>query len=136
MLKDHVTALERELDLLHKENVALGEQLRQRVEEFQYQRDDLNPRVSELEEYCEDLQERLHGSETVERQLREKLKLVEGSIEDAENSELAMREQCNQLLAGDLEAKKHIQALQKTGQELKDIVLEKEFVEQALRDKV
>lgn len=132
LLRDQVSYLERQLDALQKKNVALLQELQQHKMECM----DVNPKVSELGEYCEDLQERLQRSEVMERHLRDKLKFIEASVEEAESSELAMREQCRLLIASDLEARKQIQALQKTGQELKDIVLEKEYMEQALRDKV
>ncbi|XP_059142482.1 protein lava lamp-like isoform X2 [Physella acuta] len=136
ILMDKVRGLEAELDLMKRENVALSHKLKQRIEEFNDSQDEMNPRLSELEEYCEDLQERLHAAEMSERQMREKLRLVEGSIDDAETSELAAREKYEELLARDAEAKQHIRQLQRTGHELRDLILDKDIMEQALRDKV
>lgn len=136
ILLDRLEVLEAEKVLLLKENEALAQKLKQRMEELHDTQDELTPRVAELEDYCEDLQERLRASEISERQVREKLKIVEQSIDDAENSEMAVRERYEELLAREAEAKRQIHELQRTGRELRDIVLDKDIVEQALRDKV
>lgn len=133
LLLDKLEVLQAEAVLLRKENEGLAHRLKQRIEEYQ---EELNPRVAELEDYCEDLQERLHASEMSERHLRDKLKLVEQSIDDAENTEMAVRDKYEELLAREVESKKQIVELQRTGRELRDIVLDKDIVEQALRDKV
>ncbi|XP_055882715.1 golgin subfamily B member 1-like isoform X2 [Biomphalaria glabrata] len=136
LLLDKVEMLKSELELMRRENISLSGKLKQRIDEFHDSQDELNPRLAELEDYCEDLQERLHASEMTERQLKEKLRLVEGSIDEAESNEMALRERYEQLMLWEVEAKKQIRELQKNGHELKEIVLDKDFVEQALREKV
>ena len=130
---NEIVSLEHKLQMLHEENL----KLKYRLEDKGLGGDGSDQsRIEELEEYCEDLQERMSNAEMSERQLREKLKLAEHTINDLENSEGHFREALDNLTSREQETKKQTNELHRTVRELKEIVNDKDFVEQALRDKV
>lgn len=135
-LKDRVKSLERQLQILHAENIRLGDRLVGRLPDDGLDRDELMQRMMELEDVSGDLQERVQAAEGYERQLRDKLRLAEQTINELESSEAQYRDRCDELVRRENETKKQLQALQTTGQELREIILDKDIVEQALREKV
>ncbi|XP_071089671.1 centrosome-associated protein CEP250-like isoform X1 [Haliotis cracherodii] len=132
--------LDQKMQILYEENLSLQQQLVEKkiIDEESDKSLDMSydSRLAEMEEYCEDLQDRLHTAEMSERQLREKLKLAEHTINDLESSENYCREKVEELTNRESEAKRQTCQLYHTVQELKEIVLDKDVIETALREKV
>ncbi|XP_067656819.1 centrosome-associated protein CEP250-like isoform X2 [Haliotis asinina] len=132
--------LDQKMQVLYEENMSLQQKLVEKkiIDEESDKSLDMSydSRLAEMEEYCEDLQDRLHTAEMSERQLREKLKLAEYTINDLESSENYCREKVEELTNRESEAKRQTCQLYQTVQELKEIVLDKDVIETALREKV
>lgn len=132
--------LDQKMQILYEENLSLQQKLVEKkiIDEESDKSLDMSydSRLAEMEEYCEDLQDRLHTAEMSERQLREKLKLAEHTINDLESSENYCREKVEELTNRESEAKRQTCQLYHTVQELKEIVLDKDVIETALREKV
>ncbi len=131
--------LDQKMQNLFEENLSLKRMLdEKKLFEESGQSVDMSydSRMAEMEEYCEDLQDRLQNAEMSERQLREKLKLAEHTINEIESSEGYYREKVEELTSRESEAKRQTAKLYQTVQELKEIVLDKDVNETALCEKV
>ena len=134
-LTNRIHELENDLDLLRQENEMLAQRQQRREEELDNS-GSISPRTAELEEFCDDLQERLLSAENSERHLREKLKIVEGIIQDSEATEISLREANDRLSGQEAEAKSQLAESQKMVNELKDMLQDKDIQEQGLSIKV
>lgn len=82
------------------------------------------------------LQDRVFQSETSEKQLREKLKLAEYTINDLESSENSARENLEICRKSEMNCKKSLSSCQQKIRELKEIILDKDVSEMNLAEKV
>ncbi|XP_076472197.1 uncharacterized protein LOC143301638 isoform X3 [Babylonia areolata] len=134
--KQKVKTLERQLQVLHSENLRLADKLGGYSPATRLDPEEVIERIVELEDYCTDLQDRMRESEGHERQIRDKLRVAEQTINELEISEAQYRDKCDELSHLDKETKKQLHTLQTTGRELREIILDKEILEQALKEKV
>ncbi|XP_056005076.1 centromere protein F-like isoform X5 [Ostrea edulis] len=93
-------------------------------------------RLEEMKHVCVTLQDRVYQAETAEKQLREKLKLAEYTINDLESSENSARENLDVFRKSEMEYKKSLSSCQQRIHELKEIILDKDISENNLADKV
>ena len=131
-----VKTLERQLQVLHSENLRLADKLVGSPPSNRHDPDEIIERIVELEDFCTELQDRVREAEGHERQMREKLRLAEQTINELESSEAQYRDRCDELSQLERETKKQLHNLQATGRELREIILDKDIVEQALTEKV
>ncbi|GFS05650.1 hypothetical protein ElyMa_001205200, partial [Elysia marginata] len=138
MLLDRMNRFESEAGLLRVENEALRSKIRhQRIsEDSGSDSGSVGGQFTEMEECLENLREQLEAREASERQLRERLRLVESCAEEAEAAEMAARERFENLFAREAENSRQVRQMQQTCRELKDILVDKEIMEQGLTDKV
>jgi chromosome segregation ATPase len=93
-------------------------------------------RLEEMKQVCVALQDRVYQAETAEKQLREKLKLAEYTINDLESSENSARENLDMFRKSETEYKKSLSSCQQRIHELKEIILDKDVNENNLAEKV
>ncbi|XP_070212743.1 golgin subfamily B member 1-like isoform X2 [Littorina saxatilis] len=134
--KRKVQTLERQLQVLHSENLRLADKLGGYSPRSQQDSDEIIERIVELEDFCTELQDHVREAEGHERQTREKLRLAEQTINELELSEAQYRDRCDELSRLERETKKQLNSLQTTGRELREIIMDRDIVEQALREKV
>ena len=134
--KHKVKTLERQLQVLHSENIRLADKLGGYAPNSRLDPDEVIERIVELEDFCTELQDRVQEAEGHERQVREKLRLAEQTINELETSEAQYRDKSDELSQLERETKKQLHSLQTTGRELREIILDKDIMEQALKEKV
>ena len=137
MLLERMNRLDSEAGILRMENETLRARIRQqKVHDDSGSESGSSGQLTEMEECLENLREQLEAKEAAERQLRERLRLVESCAEEAEAAEMVARERFEGLLAREAENSRQVRQMQQTCRELKDILLDKEIMEQGLTDKV
>ncbi|RUS77710.1 hypothetical protein EGW08_014522 [Elysia chlorotica] len=137
MLLEKIHQLNSETGMLRLENEALRARVRQqRASEDSGSDSGSVSQLAEMEECLENLREQLDAKEAAERQLRERLRHVESCAEEAEAAEMAARERFEDLMAREAENSRQVRQMQQTCIELKDILVDKEIMEQGLTDKV
>ncbi|XP_061184260.1 golgin subfamily B member 1-like isoform X3 [Saccostrea echinata] len=98
--------------------------------------DSFEMRLEEMRQVCVALQDRVYQAETAEKQLKEKLKLAEYTINDLESSENSARENLEICRKSEVECKKSLSNCQNKIRELKEIILDKDVSEMNLAEKV
>ena len=137
MLLERMNRLDSEAGILRMENETLRARIRQqRASDDSGSESGSVGQISEMEDCLENLREQLEAKEAAEKQLRERLRLVESCAEEAEAAEMAARERFEDLLAREAENSRQVRQMQQTCRELKDILVDKEIMEQGLTDKV
>lgn len=84
----------------------------------------------------EGLQERIYCSETTERQLRDKVKLLESHVNELESSEGLARDQLEDARRSQYEVRRSLTGTHLKVKELKEIILDKDAMETGLAEKV
>ncbi|XP_062615077.1 golgin subfamily A member 4-like isoform X3 [Saccostrea cucullata] len=98
--------------------------------------DSFESRLEEMRQVCIALQDRVYQAESAEKQLKEKLKLAEYTINDLESSENSVRENLEICRKSESECKKSLSGCQQKIRELKEIILDKDVSEINLAEKV
>lgn len=96
----------------------------------------LEQRLIKLDVDLDLLQHRAHKAEMNDRQLRDKLKLAEYTINELEASEGAIRENLEALMGKEKRLVKEAKDARSTLNHLRSIMEDRDVVEQALREKV
>ena len=139
-LSTHVTLLLHDINKLKDENYAMKSSL----QGINILEQDLNTNYYESFEIkmaglltiCESIQERILCSESKERQLKDKNKLLERQVNELETNEGVLRDEVEDTHCKEFEVKKQLALAQQKIGELKDLVLDKDIVETGLMEKV
>ena len=132
-LKESLVKSEEEILSLRAQ---LEEKMSMKADEIDENVDSYELKLEEMRQVCVVLQDRVYQSETAEKQLREKLKLAEYTINDLESSENHARENLEVCRKSETEVKKSLSSCQKKVRELKEIILDKDVNEINLAEKV
>ncbi|XP_021350814.1 centrosomal protein of 290 kDa-like isoform X3 [Mizuhopecten yessoensis] len=141
----HIIQLEQDLAKLQDQNVTLRSLLQDSssLDSSLLQEDQdhnttetMETRVAELLVIFEALQERIYCYETTERQLKDKLKLMERNVNELEVSEGSTRDQLEEANRCEYEVRRSLSAAHLKVKELKEIILDKDSMETSLAEKV
>ena len=135
-----VLTMRNDLRLLSEENSILRARLHEKTDvaddSFTGSHVSFDDQVQEMSEMCESLQDRLNDSLTCERQLKDKLKLAEDTINDLESSEINARDLLDKGKTREAETRKRLQEAEVKISELKEIILDKDVYEMNMSEKV
>ncbi|XP_069140481.1 golgin subfamily B member 1-like [Argopecten irradians] len=141
----HIIQLEQDLVKLRDQNLALRSLLQDNssLDSSLLQEDEdsngsetIETKMAELLVIFEALQERIYCYETTERQLKDRLKLMERNVNDLEVSEGSTRDQLEDAKRCETEARKSLANANHKVKELKEIILDKDSMETTLAEKV
>ncbi|KAJ8302140.1 hypothetical protein KUTeg_021127 [Tegillarca granosa] len=139
-LNSHMNTILLEMAKLHDENNSLKKHLHENnlFQEKCHSENNLvlETKIAEMNVICENLQEKIYCYEMTDKQLKDKLKLAEHTINDLESSEGMLRDKLEELQKSDTELKRSLSVAEQKIHELREISLDKDNVEQAIRDKV
>lgn len=135
-----IEALKDDLNKSREEVLSLRSRLEEgmsmKADELDESVDSYESKLEEFRQVCMTLQDRVFQSETSEKQLREKLKLAEYTINDLESSENSARENLEICRKSEMNCKKSLSSCQQKIRELKEIILDKDVSEMNLAEKV
>lgn len=135
-----IEALKDDLNKSREEMLSLRSRLEEgmsmKADELDESVDSYESKLEEFRQVCMTLQDRVFQSETSEKQLREKLKLAEYTINDLESSENSARENLEICRKSEMNCKKSLSSCQLKIRELKEIILDKDVSEMNLAEKV
>ncbi|XP_060066658.1 nuclear anchorage protein 1-like isoform X2 [Ylistrum balloti] len=141
----HIIQLEKDLAKLRDQNITLRSLLldSSSLDSSLLQEDEdddgtetMETKMAELLVIFEALQERIYCYETAERQLKDRLKLMERNINDLEVSEGSTRDQLEEAKKCEYEVRRSLSVAHLKVKDLKEIILDKDTMETTLAEKV